>query len=109
MEEKGGPNVRWIEGDVARRGQGTLVLRVTEENVEELVAEHSLDVIVAKAVFLDEGQIDEEPGPLLARHRHGRNAFGELDRGDLQDRANSEWVLIDEFAQNHAEALRVHA
>ena len=43
-----------VEREVARRCQRALVLRVAEEDVQELVADHGLDVIVGGAVLFNE-------------------------------------------------------
>jgi hypothetical protein len=51
---------------VARWGERTLVLRVAEDDVQELVADHGLDVIVGGAMLFHELQIDEQPRPMLA-------------------------------------------
>ena len=98
-----------VERKVARRCQRALVLRVAEQDVQELVADHGLDVVVGGAVLFHERQIDEQPRPLLARDRHGRHALGELDLQDFQYGANGERVLVDELGEQRAEALRGHA
>ena len=56
-----------VEREVARQSERALVLRVTQEDVQELVAD--LDVIVGGAVLFHEPQIDEHPWPMLARDR----------------------------------------
>ena len=98
-----------VERKVARWCQWALVLRVAEQDVQELVTDHGLDVVVGNAVLFHESQIDEQPRPRLARDRQSRHAFSVLDLQDFQYGANGERVLVDELGDQRPEALRGHA
>jgi hypothetical protein len=98
-----------VEREVPRWRQLALERRVPEQDVQELMAQHGLDVLRRAAVFADEAEVDQQPGPLLVRHRERRHRVGELDRQDLEYRADRERVLVDQLLQQATHFEGIHA
>jgi hypothetical protein len=98
-----------VEGEVARRRQRPAQRRVPQQHVQELVAEDGLHVLRRAAVAPDEAKVDQQPRALLARDGQRRHGVGELDREDLQHRADRERVLVDELVDERADLEGVHA
>ena len=92
-----------------RAGEGLAVLGMTQQDVQELVAQQRLDLGIGAAVLADELEVDEEPRALLAGHRQRRHPGSEFDAEDAQHGADGERVLFDQLAEDGAEAALVHA
>ena len=98
-----------VEREVTCRRQRPLQGRVPQQHVQELVAQHRLHVLRRAAVLLDELEVDQQPRPLLGRDRERRHGVRELDRQDLEHRADRERVLVDQLLQQAAHFEGVHA
>ena len=98
-----------VEGEVQLRRELLEALGVGEEHVQELVAEHRLDLRVGLAVAGHEVEVHEQPRPRLASDGEGGHLVGELDRGDLQDGPDREGVLVHDLLEDGLQILGRHA
>ena len=98
-----------IHRQVLGRSQRRELLGVPQQHVQELVADRGLHLRFGAAVVAEEGQIDEQARPRLARDGECRHAVGTLDRQHFQHGADSQWVLVDQFPVDVAKGLGVHA
>ncbi len=94
-----------VEGEVPCRREGTPRLRVAKHDVQELVADHGLDVLVRPAVEVEELEVHQEPRPVRASHGQSGHGRREDDIEDLQDGPDSEGILVDEFDDDVPEPL----
>ena len=81
---------------------------VPKQHVQKLVAHNGLDVRFRAALRVDERQIHEEARPRLAGDGKRRYGVGELDRQDLQHRADGKRVLLDQFPVDIVKMCRIH-
>mgnify|MGYP000885808934 CR=1 FL=1 len=98
-----------IECEVLGRSDRAHLLCVSQQHMQEFVAEDGLDLVVVAALLLDEIQVDQQCRPVLTRHGERRHLVAEADFADPQHRSDGEGVLVDEFLYETSQAFRTHA
>jgi hypothetical protein len=77
--------------------------------VQKFVADYSLHMKLGLAVLLYERKIDEHARFIASRYGKGGHPLGKLNRHNLQQRATSEGILVNQFSNNCSKQLLVHA
>jgi uncharacterized ParB-like nuclease family protein len=70
---------------------------------------NGLDVLLGPAVFAYKGEIHQQARSRLARDRQRCHRVRELHAEQLQYRANSERILVDQLSIDLLKVSRVHA
>jgi hypothetical protein len=94
-----------VEGEMPRRSEWAPGLRMAKHDMQELMADHGLDVLVRPAVFVEEPEIYKKPRAVHASHGQRGHGRREDDVEDLQYRADGEGVLIDELYDEISEPI----